>query len=428
MIRRLFPPFHAAAALAIAFTASTGAAHAQATCSNTLQSITVPAGFCIEQVADSLTTLRHFAVAPNGDVYAALQGTRNAPGGLVVLHDTNRDGVYDTRTKLYEKGGHEVVVRGPNEVYFTTNDAVMRIRLAAGDKVVAVDTIVEGLPAASGHVTKSIAFDRAGALYVDIGSQTNSCQVQDRGNKSPGHDPCTELETRAGVWKFDATKPHQTQATATHFATGLRNVVALTSHPVTGELYGVQHGRDQLAANWGFTNEQSAELPAEILVHIRQGDDYGWPYCYYDQIQGKNVLAPEYGGDGKEIGRCASKKAPIAGFPGHWAPQAIVFYTGTAFPARYRAGAFIVFHGSWNRAPLPQAGFKVVFQPLNGSQAGGKYEVFAQGFENTKVGTTNRVTQPLGLATGPDGSLFVGSDTGGKIWRIRAANAAAKGK
>lgn len=389
-------------------------AQGRSACSNQVGTVSVPKRFCIEQVADSLPQLRHFAVAANGDLYAATAGRA---GGLFVLHDTNHDGVYDARTSLYAKGGNDVVLRNATTLYYTTNDAVMRIHLAAGDKVLGVDTIVEGLPTTGNHTSKSIAFDKNGALYVDVGSATNTCQEVDRTFKSPGHDPCTELDTRGGVWQFDANKLHQTQGTAKRYATGLRNVVALTSHPVTGQLFGLQHGRDQLGDNWGYTAEQSAEVPSEIFVQINEKDDFGWPYCYHDRFLGKTVMAPEYGGDGKTVGRCASKKAPLVGFPGHWAPESIVFYNGTSFPGMYRGGAFIAFHGSWNRSPLPQAGFRVVFQPMKGSRAAGKYADFATGFADTKIGA-NGSLKPLGLAVGPDGSLYIGSDTGGKVWRV----------
>src|SRR5438874_8719998 len=134
---------------------------------------------------------------------------------------------------------------------------------------------------------------------------------------------------------------------------GIRNSVAITINPRDGELYVVQHGRDQLGgggADWPklFTAEQGAELPAEELFHVQRGDDFGWPYCYFDPQQKKKVLAPEYGGDGKEVGRCSTKKGDVAYFPAHWAPNGLLFYTGSLFPAHYRDGAFIAFHGSWN--------------------------------------------------------------------------------
>src|SRR6202007_2030549 len=150
-----------------------------------------------------------------------------------------------------------------------------------------------------------------------------------------------------------------------------------------GRILATMHGRDQLGQNWPklYTLKQNANLPAEELVQLQQGRDFGWPECYYDEAQKKLVLAPEYGGDGgKTVGVCAQKQAPVAAFPGHWAPNALVIYNGTPFPKPYQGGAFIAFHGSWNRAPLPQGGYNVVFQPLKDGKASGPYVIFANGF------------------------------------------------
>ena len=186
----------------------------------------------------------------------------------------------------------------------------------------------------------------------------------------------------------------------------------------SGRLFATQHGRDQLAESWGklYTPKQGAELPSEELVEVQQGDDFGWPYCYYDPGRKKLVLAPEYGGDGgKEVGRCAEKKPPVAAFPAHWAPNALAIYTRSEFPKAYQGGAFIAFHGSWNRAPSPQGGYNVVFQPLADGKASGKYMVFADGFRSGKDGVEHR---PTGLAIGPDGSLYIADDAAGRIWRV----------
>jgi glucose/arabinose dehydrogenase len=188
--------------------------------------------------------------------------------------------------------------------------------------------------------------------------------------------------------------------------------------PRDSSLWTTQHGRDALATNWPklFDNAKSAETPAEELFHISKGDDYGWPYCYYDRELGKKILAPEYGGDGKTSGRCASLATNVASFPGHWAPNALLFGGGTSFPARYRDGVFIAFHGSWNRAPLPQAGYNVVFQPLENGKASGPFEVFADGFRSPDgSGVLHR---PTGLAWGPDGSLYVTENSAGRLYRI----------
>src|SRR5205823_8624132 len=207
------------------------------------------------------------------------------------------------------------------------------------------------------------------------------CERQAGANDSPGEDPCAESATHAGDWQFDAAKDGQPQAGGTRFATGIRNAVGLAFAP-SGELYATQHGRDQLGQNWSklFTIEQSAEKPSEEFFKLSEGADFGWPYCYHDAELGHLVLAPEYGGDGKQVGRCAQKKEPALAFPGHWAPDGQLFYTGSQFPASYRGGAFIAFHGSWNRAPLPQAGYLVVFVPFKDGKPVGTYQTFADGF------------------------------------------------
>jgi glucose/arabinose dehydrogenase len=105
---------------------------------------------------------------------------------------------------------------------------------------------------------------------------------------------------------------------------------------------------------------------------VEKGVDYGWPYCYYDPEQKKLVLAPEYGG------------GPSAAYPAHWAPTALTFYTDSGVLAEYRGGAFIGFHGSWNRAPEPQEGYNVGFQPFTGGKPAGQYQVFADGFAGSR--------------------------------------------
>lgn len=380
----------------------------------------LPTGFCAVVVADSVNGARQIAVRDNGDVFVATSGRRS--GGVVALRDMNGDGVADVRKQFGPgPGGNGIAFKG-TWLYFSPNESVVRYQMPAGvlEPTGAAETIVTGLPAEPGHSNKTVAIGPDGALYVNIGSPSNSCQKADRQTESPGQDPCQELDTRAGIWRFDADKPGQTQKDGKRFATGLRNTVALFSHPGDNQLYGAVHGRDGFFQQWGklYNEQQSAELPAEIFVHLQDGDDYGWPYCYYDQGQGKNILNPEYGGDSKKTGRCDQKKKPLMGFPGHWAPNGGAFYTGTQFPASYRGGAFLAFHGSWNRAPLPQDGYRVVFVPFANGQPTGKYETFADGFRGNGTDGQSAAHRPVGLAQGPDGSLYISDDKGGRIYRI----------
>jgi glucose/arabinose dehydrogenase len=381
--------------------------------------ITLPAGFCAVVVADQVGAPRHLAVAPNGDLFVAMAGRRGAAGGILALRDTSGDGKSDVQQTIGSEGGTGIAL-GKSALYFGTASTVYRYAMRAGSlaPLGAPDVIVKDLPT-GGHSAKNLALAPDGrTLFVNIGSASNSCQVADRSNESPGKDPCPELASRAGVWRFDATKPDQTQAGGSRFATGIRNAVGLAFAP-SGELYATQHGRDQLGQNWPklFTLEQSAEKPSEEFFRLSEGVDYGWPYCYHDAELGHRVLAPEYGGDGKNLERCKDKKEPLVAFPAHWAPDGLTFYRGTQFPARYRGGAFIAFHGSWNRAPLPQAGYRVAFVPFKDGKPVGTYETFADGFWHQDGGGGPQ-HRPVGVAVGPDGSLYITDDAAGRIWRV----------
>ena len=379
--------------------------------------ITLPEGFCALVVADGLTGVRHVAVAPNGDVYGALSGRRGADGGVVALRDTTGDGRADVTARFGDAGGTGIAVRD-GWLYFAPNDGVVRWRIPPGGLAPtgAPETLVTGLPT-GGHTAKSLAFDGRGGMLVTVGSQSNACQERDRQAGSPGQEPCAELATRAGHWRFDADRPGQTQADGVRWTTGIRNGMAVAWNPRANAAFAVSHGRDQLTGWPGFSAEDNAELPTEEMFRLDRGMDGGWPYCYHDPRRGK-VLAPEYGGDGQQAGRCADAAEPVAAYPAHWAPNALLFYDGQMFPDRYRGGAFIAFHGSWNRAPLPQQGYNVVFQPFAGGAPSGDFEVFADGFAGGDRSPRGAEHRPTGLAQGPDGSLYVSDDAGGRIWRI----------
>ncbi len=391
--------------------------------------VTFPEGFRATVFADSLGTPRHMAVRANGDVYVNSRRSdknRQTPAGgyIIALRDTNQDGRAD-RVQHFGgkrgKGGTGIALYR-DQLYVEAGPAILRYRLSQDGlgPSGAPDTIVTGLPTETGHTAHPFVIDQDGNLYVNSGSATNSCQEEDRAKESPGERPCKELETRAGIWRFSASQTRQRFGPDARQATGIRNAVGLAINPADGALYATQHGRDQLADNWPklFNAKQSAELPAEELLLIVRGGDYGWPYCYYDQQQEKLVLAPEYSGDGKQVGECAQKLGPAAAYPGHWAPDALVFYSGTQFPEKYRGGAFIAFHGSWNRAPEPQAGFNVVFQPFSGGKPSGDYEIFADGFAGPERQPAAARHRPAGLAVGPDGGLYISDDSGGRIWKV----------
>jgi len=336
------------------------------------------------------------------------------------MRDRDGDGVADTTVRFGDVGGTGIAIHA-GFLYADARTRIVRYALSPGRLAPpgAPEAIVVDLPT-GGHEAHNFAFGAGDAMFVNVGSATNSCQARDRAFESPGADPCVELDSRAGIWEFDANRPGQTQRGARRFATGIRNAMGLAVDPANGTLYATQHGRDQLHQNWpkSFTASQGAENPAEELVQVSAGSDFGWPYCFFSVDEKRLVLAPEYGGDGKRVGRCADKKEPMVYFPGHWAPMSLAFYTGTRFPARYRGGAFIAFHGSWNRAPEPQAGYRIVFVPMRDGAPAGPYETFANGFAGTTPSPATAAHRPVGLAVAPDGALYITDDKGGRVWRV----------
>jgi glucose/arabinose dehydrogenase len=412
---------------------ATAQAAAASKCAPDNAGLKLQPGFCAAIFADTIRGARELTVAPNGDVFVSSTG--RGSGGVYALREQNHSGRADVIEQFAAgfTSNHVALFEGYLYAEATPPRAggrgspqptvsIVRFPLKAGDLTPSgpADTIVSGLPGQPGHFTRNFAITRDGILYVNVGSATNSCQVKDREKESPGNNPCTELDTRAGIWKFDARKKGQTEATGVHFAKGIRNAVGIMISPIDGKLWTTQHGRDGLGGpqgQWSFDVSYNAENPAEELLQVNEGDDFGWPYCYYSVEEKHLVLAPEYGGDGKKVAQCAQKKEPVAVFPGHWAPNALFFYTGSAFPAKYKNGAFIAFHGSWNRAPESQAGFNVVFQPLANGKAATSFEVFADGFSNATSGTTGN-HRPTGIAQSPDGALYVSDDAGGRIYKI----------
>ena len=399
--------------------------------------ITLPPGFCAVVVADLVidgapARARHMAVTPTGEIFVAINSPRNVnPSfGIIGLRDKDGDGKADEQSQFSPGLGGSGIAWGTALLYFGANDRVLRFRLPAGrlTPVSGPEVVVSGLPNTGDHISKTVVLADQRTLLVNIGSASNSCQVQNRVAQSPGVFPCPELPVRAGVWIFDAKGVNQTQAHGQRYATGLRNTVALAMNPKNGELYGVPHGRDMLFENWPqfFTVEEDAVLPSEEFVRISRGIDNGWPYCYFDDVfEHRKVLAPEYGGNGQLVSggpgiNCATYNQPLANFGGHWAPNGLHFYSGKQFPERYRGGAFVAFHGGFDRAPLPNEGYNVMFVPMgsNGSPSAAP-ELFADGFAGSAGPLpATALHRPVGVTEGPDGSLYVSDDRGGRIWRI----------
>ncbi len=387
--------------------------------------ITVPDGFCALVVADNLGRARHLTVSERGDLYVALNGNAQAKGGVIVLRDTTGDGRADIRQHFGDEVSGTGIAIHDRYLYFGRNTAIVRYPIGSDGLAPAGPpevVVAEGFLDSAGHSAKPITFDDKGFLYVTVGAPSNSCE-RERTAHSPGRDPCPELEWQGGIWRFDANKLGQTQKeNGVRYATGIRNAVAIEWNHSVGALYAVQHGRDRLDTWWPehFTAEQDAELPAEEFLLIEERSEFSWPYCYFDAFQKRRVLAPEYGGDGKRTTGCERYPNPILTFPGHYAPNDLLFYTGRQFPERFRNGAFVTFHGSQQRTPLPEQGYKLAFVPFKGRFPSAEWEVFADGFAGDKPLTSPRdaTYRPMGLAQGPDGSLYISDSSKGRIWRV----------
>jgi len=419
-------------------------ASGKAACSSEDSGLQLPPGFCATVFADGIGHARHLVVASSGVVYVnTWSGAYYPPnepvhegGFLVALQDKTGSGKADVIERFGETakdgnaGGTGIGLYN-GSIYAETNDRIVRYALPSGSIVPTGSpvTVVSGLPLGGDHPMHPFYIGSDGLLYVDVGTATNACQSKNRELHAPGAQPCTELETRGGIWRFDAKKTDQKFSPADRYATGIRNGEGFGVDTADHRVFVTQHGRDQLHANWPehYKPEEEATLPSEEVMLLKQGGDYGWPECYYDPFQNKLLLAPEYGGDGHTVGVCANKTGPVAAFPAHWGPNGMVFYNQKQFPARYRDGLFIAFHGSWDRAPYPQGGYNIVFQPLAGGRASGACEIFADGFAGavrTPEGATHR---PSGVAVGPDGSLFVSDDTTGRIYKITYTGSAKGG-
>lgn len=393
--------------------------------------LVLPDSFEAVVVVDSIKgKARHLAVKDNGDIYVKLRYS-NDEGGVAGLRDNDGDGKAEVVRQFgkYEHKGKWSLQTGVRiyngYLYFSSEVEVFRMKLGNGlvpegePELIVLDDHAHGKHE---HIAKPFTFDDEGHIYVPFGAPSNACQEPKRTPGAPGLDPCPQLEDHAGIWRFDANKLNQTQHDGYKYATGIRSIVAIDWNHADSSLYVVIHGRDDLLRLFPniYTPWQSALLPSEEFVKVTEGADFGWPYCYYDQIQERKVLGPEYGGDGVIIGRCEEKDNPLIGFPGHWAPNDMLFYTGDQFPGRYRNGVFIAFHGSTNRAPYPQSGYFIGFIPFEDGKPSGEWEVFADGFAGVDpiVSVNDAAYRPMGIALGPDGSLYLGDTEKGKIWRV----------
>jgi glucose/arabinose dehydrogenase len=266
----------------------------------------LPDNFSAVVVVDSLDgRARHLTVNDNGDIYVKARFADTGTS-VIALRDTNADGKADIIKKFGGSGKERAYGTGARihngYLYFSSELVVYRYKLTPGKlvpesemEIVLTDDHPHGMHE---HIAKPLAFDDQGNMYVAFGAPSNACQEINRTPNSPGIYPCPHLEDHGGIWRFSADKLGQTTKDGVKYATGLRSVVAMDWNPEDGNLYAANHGRDDLLRLWAnkYTPWQSAVYPSEEFFMVREGLNGGWPYYFYDQINNKRIVNPEYEG------------------------------------------------------------------------------------------------------------------------------------
>ena len=394
--------------------------------------LTLPSGFHASVVADGLGPIRHMAVRGNGDIYVSTPLNQEAHGsGIIALH---LDGQHhaDQIQHFGSIDGGTGIRFYRDRLYASTPTGVYRFTFHGSELVPSSDpeVIVDGMPASHpgfNRVNRPIALDAKGDLFVALDASANLCTVQTQpppGKPLPttppvGLTPCPDLGARAGVWRFDASKVGQKFPSAgEQWATGIRDIDSLDWSAADGHLYGIMHGRDNTHRLWpDLVSADEDDQIADEMHRITKLTDFGWPYTYFDGARNVRLISPEYGGDGKKSPPAGKYSTPVLEFHSRRsAPLDLLFYSGNAFPRAYRGGAFVVLHGTGNKS-----GYDVVFVPFDRNGKAGSPTVFADGFAGFDPSAATRGParyRPIGIAEGPDGSLYVADSQKGRIWRI----------
>jgi len=345
-----------------------------------VSALRVPDGFRIEVFAQGLANVRMLAIGGDGSVYV----TQPRAGTVTRLLDSDGDGRADD-ARIVASGlplVNGIAIRD-GQVWLMQPTVLSRATIRADGTLDTPTAVLSGLPDGGQHgLSRSIEFGPDGALYAQIGSTCNACV-----ETNPEH---------ATLLRIDPVTLERTI-----HATGLRNLIGFDWHPVTRELWGMDHGTD-----W-----RGDDQPPEELNRIVAGGHYGWPYCFGDR-EPDRLFNQDPPGSTKDA-FCPTTVAPVLRYQAHSAPLDFRFYTGTGFPGAFRNDAFATMHGSWNRRPA--TGYKVVRVAFRDGRPVG-FEDFVTGFlvdnGNAHFG------RPTGLGVMPDGALLFSDDSGGVIYRV----------
>lgn len=348
-----------------------------------------PEGFTVTKFADGFQNPRWTYIAPNKDIFVVESGTRASKNQITVLRDKDKDGKFETR---------EVFIKDLNKpfgmlvlkdfFYIANTDGLYRypyknnpLKLETkGEKILE-------LPAGgyNNHWTRNLIANANGSkIYVSVGSGSNN-----------GENGMDKEVRRAAILEIN---PDGTGEKI--YASGLRNPVGMDWNPVNKELWTAVNERDELGD----------DLVPDYITSVKRDGFYGWPYSYFG-----NIPDPRMKGERKDL----VEKTIVPDVPvgAHTASLGLAFYTKDAFPAKYKNGAFVGQHGSWNRSKI--SGYKVLFVPFKDGKPSGKPEDFLTGFisDDEKAEVYGR---PVAVTVMNDGSLLVNDDSGNTIWKVTA--------
>lgn len=348
-----------------------------------------PAGFTVTKFADDLKNPRSAYIGPNNDIFIVESNTHNSANRITIFRDNDKDGTYETRNIFIDglnKPYGMLILK--DYFYIANTDGLYRYPYKTGDlKLTSKGEKIVDLPAGgyNNHWTRNLLASKDGSkIYISVGSASN--------NGEYGMDK--EIR-RAAILEINPDGSGERI-----FASGLRNPVGMDWNSSNNELWTAVNERDDLGD----------DLVPDYVTSVKEGGFYGWPYSYFGQIED-----PRMKGQRKDL----VEKAIVPDVPvgDHTASLGLAFYTKDAFPEKYRNGAFVGQHGSWNRSKL--SGYKVLFIPFKNGKPSGKPEDFLTGFiaDEKKAQVYGR---PVAVTVMNDGSLLVNDDSGNTVWRVSA--------